>query len=100
MKLGKWLIKKITRTLEPELQDAVVGDVAELKMHDRRAVCGLLGLVLRRQAPLWKTWQPWLALLGIVGPVGVLLSKISVGLVRYAERNENFVLVGIVKQQS
>jgi hypothetical protein len=30
MKLGKWLIKKITRTLEPELQDAVVGDVAEL----------------------------------------------------------------------
>jgi hypothetical protein len=81
MKLGKWLIKKITRTLEPELQDAVVGDVAELKMHDRRAVCELLGLVLRRQVPLWKTWQPWLALLGIVGPVGVLLSKISVGLV-------------------
>jgi hypothetical protein len=31
MKLGKWLIKKITRTLEPELQDAVVGDVAELE---------------------------------------------------------------------
>jgi hypothetical protein len=81
MKLGKWLIKKITRTLEPELQDAVVGDVTELKMPDRRAVYELLGLVLRRQAPLWKTWQPWLALLGIVGPVGVLLSKISVGVV-------------------
>ncbi len=81
MKLGKWLIKKITRTLEPDLQDAVVGDVAELKMHDRRAVYELLGLLLRRQAPLWKTWQPWLALLGIVGPVGVLLSKISIGLV-------------------
>lgn len=81
MRLSKWLINKIARTLEPELRDAVVGDVAELQMHDRRAVCELLGLVLRRQAPLWKTWRPWLALVGIVGPVGVLLSKISVDLV-------------------
>jgi hypothetical protein len=55
-------------------------------MHDRRAVCELLGLVLRRQAPLWKTWRPWLALVGIVGPVGVLLSKISVGLVSHIGR--------------
>ena len=31
MKLGTWLIGKITCTLEPELRDAVVGDVAELK---------------------------------------------------------------------
>jgi hypothetical protein len=68
MKLSKWLINKIARTLEPELRDAVVGDVAELQMPDRRAVCELLGLVLRRQAPLWKTWRPWLALVGIVGP--------------------------------
>jgi hypothetical protein len=50
-------------------------------MPNRHAVYELLGLVLRRQAPLWKTWQPWLALLGILGPVGVLLSKISVGVV-------------------
>jgi len=77
----KWLINRITRTLETELQDAVVGDVAELKMSDRRAVCELLGLVLRRQALAWKTWQPWLALVGIVGPVGVLLSRISAGAV-------------------
>src|SRR5882762_679904 len=78
MKPGKWLINKITRTLEPELQDAVVGDVAELKIPDRQAVCELLGLVLRLQAPQWKTWQPWLALVGIVGPIGVLLSQISI----------------------
>jgi len=81
MKLGQWLINKITRTLEPELQDAVVGDVAELKMSDRRAICELVGLVVRRQAQPWKTWRPWLALVGIVGPVGVLLSRISAGVV-------------------
>jgi hypothetical protein len=79
MKLGTWLIGKITRTLEPELQDAVVGDVAELNIRDGRAVCELLGLVLRRQALLWKTWRPWLGLIGIVGPVGVFLSHICVG---------------------
>jgi hypothetical protein len=79
MKLGTWLIGKITCTLEPELRDAVVGDVAELKMRDRRAVCELLGLVLRRQSLLWKTWKPWLGLVGIVGPVGVFLSHICVG---------------------
>jgi hypothetical protein len=79
MKLGTWLIGKITRALEPDLQDAVVGDVTELKMRDSRAVCELLGLVLRRQASLWKTWKPWLGLVGIVGPVGVFLSHICVG---------------------
>jgi len=78
MKPFKWLINKITRTLEPDLQGAVVGDVAELKIPDRQAACELLGLVLRRQAPQWKTWQPWLALVGIVGPIGVLLSQISI----------------------
>jgi len=81
MKPGKWLIGKITRTLEPELHDAVAGDMAELKMRDARAVCELLGLVLRRQVPLWKTWRPWLALFGIVGPVGAVLSYICVGVV-------------------
>jgi hypothetical protein len=85
MKLGKWLINKIIRTLGPELRDAVVGDVAELKMPDRRAVCELLGLVLRRQVLLWKTWRPWLALIGIVGPV-VLLSYVCLGVVSELSR--------------
>ena len=81
MKLGGWLIRRIIRTLEPDLQDAVVGDVAELKMGDRRAVCELLGLVLRRQAMPWRSWKPWLGLVGIVGPVGVILSHVCVGVV-------------------
>lgn len=82
MKVGAWLIRRVIRTLEPDLQDAVVGDVAELKMGDRRAVCELLGLVLRRQAMLWRSWKPWLGLVGIVGLVGVILSHICVGVVR------------------
>lgn len=81
MRVSAWLIRSVIRTLEPDLQDAVAGDVAELKMDDRRAVCELLGLALRRQAMLWRSWKPWLGLVGIVGPVGVILSRISVGVV-------------------
>lgn len=81
MKVSAWLIRGVIRTLEPDLQDAVAGDVAELKMGDRRAVYELLGLVLRRQAMLWRSWKPWLGLVGIVGPVGVILSRICVGVV-------------------
>lgn len=81
MRPNRWLLDKLSRTLEPELRDSVIGDLAELKLSERRAVCELLGLILRRQAPLWRTWRPWLALVGIVGPIGVLLSLISVGVV-------------------
>jgi hypothetical protein len=79
MTLNRWLFDKLSRTLEPELRESVVGDVAELKLPELRAVYELLGLILRRQAPLWRSWKPWLALVGIVGPVAVILSNISVG---------------------
>jgi hypothetical protein len=75
------LLDKLSHTLEPGLRNAVMGDLAELKVPERRAVFELLGLILRRQAPLWRTWRPWLALSGIVGPIGVLLSLISFGVV-------------------
>jgi len=76
---GKPIEREAVHEAGHVVQDAVVGDVAELKMRDTRAVCELLGLVLRRQALLWKTWKPWLGLVGIVGPVGVFLSHICVG---------------------
>ncbi|MGA9978248.1 MAG: hypothetical protein WBQ08_06405 [Candidatus Sulfotelmatobacter sp.] len=77
----EWMLDKLSRTLEPELQHAVIGDVTELKLPTRRAVWELLALVVRRQALPWREWGPWLALFGIVGPVIVLLSRISVGVV-------------------
>ena len=81
MRPSRWLLDKLSHTLEPELRNAVMGDLAELKVPERKAVFELLGLILRRQAPLWRTWRPWLALFGIVGSIGVLLSLISVGVV-------------------
>jgi len=67
----------LSRTLDPDEQDAVRGDLAESGESGGRAVGEVLGLVARRQTALWKDWRPWLALIGIVGPVGVLLIQFS-----------------------
>jgi hypothetical protein len=75
--VSEWMLDKLSRTLEPELRHAVIGDLTELKLPRRRAVWELLALVVRRQALPWRKWGPWLALFGIVGPVVMLLSRIS-----------------------
>jgi len=45
-----WLAGKLSRTLQPEEQDALHGDFAELGMSGFRALGELLGLFARRQA--------------------------------------------------
>ena len=63
--------------LEPAERDAVRGDLAEAGETARQALRGLLGLVFRRQAALWKDTRPWLTLLAVVLPLGMLLSLVS-----------------------
>jgi hypothetical protein len=71
-----WLAETASRLLEPDERDAVRGDLAESGETGRQALRAVLGLVIRRQAVLWKDWRPWLALLGLV-PLGVQLSLFS-----------------------
>ncbi len=63
--------------LAPDERDAVRGDFAEAGESGGRALCDVLGLVVRRQTSLWKDWRPWLALVGLIVPLGVLLSIVS-----------------------
>src|SRR5260221_1750096 len=63
--------------LEPDEREAVRGDFAESGETSGQALRNVLGLVLRRQAALWKDWRPWLALVGLVAPLGVLLSLVA-----------------------
>lgn len=72
-----WLVDRLSRTLEPNERDAVRGDLAEAGVTGAQALRDLLGLVVRRQAMLWKDWRPWLALVGLAVPLGVLLSLSS-----------------------
>ena len=61
-------------------RDAVLGDLAESGVTGGKALRDLIGLVVRRQAGLWKDWRPWLALVGIVCLVDWRLSLFSLRL--------------------
>lgn len=71
------LVDIASRLLEPAERDVVLGDFAESGESGGRALCGVLGLVVRRQAALWKDWRPWVVLVGLIAPLGMLLSIIS-----------------------
>jgi hypothetical protein len=60
--------------LDSDERLAVRGNLEESGETGLQAVWDVLGLVVRRQAALWKDWRPWLALVGLIGPVSVLLS--------------------------
>lgn len=63
--------------LDPLEREAVRGDLAESGETGFQALCGVLGLVARRQVDLWRGWRPWLCLFGVVVPLGLLLSIAS-----------------------
>jgi len=70
-----WKLAEIlSRMLDSDERLAVRGDLEESGETGLQALWDVLGLVLRRQAAMWKDWRPWLALVGLIGPVSVLLS--------------------------
>ncbi|HXR77165.1 MAG TPA: hypothetical protein VN737_14400 [Bryobacteraceae bacterium] len=71
------LVDVLSRTLDPDERAAVLGDFSESREAAPQALRNLLGLVVRRQAALWKDWRPWLALVGVVGILGPKLLYIS-----------------------
>lgn len=68
------LVTVASRVLEPDERDAVMGDLAESGETGGRALRDVSGLILRRQAALWKDWRPWLVLVSLVVPLAWLLS--------------------------
>jgi hypothetical protein len=72
-----WFVDILSRMLEPDERDAVLGDLVESGATGGQALRDVMGLVVRRQAALRKDWHPWLALAGLVGVAGVLLSEIA-----------------------
>lgn len=72
-----WLIDAVSRMLEPDERELVLGDVTESRETGGRALRDVVGLVIRRQAILWTGWRPWLTLLGLILPLGMLLSIVA-----------------------
>lgn len=72
-----WLVDVLCRSLRPDEREPVCGDLAESGEPAGRALCGVIGLVSRRQAAFWKEWRPWLVLIGLAIPFGAMLTRSS-----------------------
>lgn len=75
--LGWALMDVVSQVLEPLEREAVKGDLVEAGESGWQALLGVLGLVIRRQADLWKNWRPWLAVFGLAVPSSFLLMGFS-----------------------
>jgi hypothetical protein len=75
------LVNYVSRMLSPSEREAVLGDLAEAGDSGWQGLLGVLGLVFRREALLWKSWRPWLAGFGVALPSSFLLmgASLSVG---------------------
>lgn len=80
MGLGWRLVNLASHMLEPRDRESACGDIAESGEPAGRALLEILGLVVRRQAALWRDWRPWLAAIGVAGVVATFLIPIGLGL--------------------
>ncbi len=71
------LIEFLSRALAPEEREVVRGDLIESGDSAFKALSGVAGLVVRRQASLWKDWRPWAVMVLLLVPLGLLLSIAS-----------------------
>jgi len=71
------LVEVAAQFLAPREREAVLGDLAEAGESVWRGLLGVLGLVIRREAILWKNWRPWLAAFGLATPASFWLMGFS-----------------------
>jgi hypothetical protein len=76
-KISWQLVDSFSALLDASEREAVLGDFAESGECGRKALSGVLGLVVRRQLALWMAWRPWLTLTILVIPLGLFLSVLS-----------------------
>ena len=72
----------VSQMLEPHEREVVQGDLLEGGESAWQSLVGILGLVIRREAALWKNWRPWLAAFGLALPSSFLLMGFSISVSR------------------
>jgi hypothetical protein len=70
-------VEVLARLLARHDREAVLGDLAEGEESAWRGVVDVIGLVVRRQAELWRSWRPWVAAFGLALPFSFLLMGFS-----------------------
>jgi hypothetical protein len=84
--LGWSLVNAVSRLLEPNEREAVQGDLVEAGESAWQALCDVLGLLIRRQAAIWKSHRPWLAAFGLALPCSLFLMGLSVTVSRNCQQ--------------
>jgi hypothetical protein len=78
MNASAWpLVELGTRLLDPEEREVVLGDLVETHETTWRGLLDVFGLVLRRQAGLWRDRRPWVAGFVVALPSSYLLMTAS-----------------------
>jgi len=72
------LVELASRLLEHDEREAVLGDLLESNESAGQGLLDVFGLVLRRQAGLWRDFRPWLAGFVVALPSSYLLTYVSV----------------------
>lgn len=72
------LVELTSRLLDQDEREAVLGDLLETNEKAWRGFLDVFGLVLRRQAGLWKDPRPWLAGFVVTLPSSYLLMHVSI----------------------
>jgi hypothetical protein len=72
----------VSRLLPPEEREAVQGDLLEGGESAWQSLLAVVGLVIRREAALWRNWRPWLAAFGLAVPSSFLLMGFSLSVSR------------------
>jgi len=73
----RFLLEWVSRLLEPDEREAVLGDLREDGISAWRSFIEVSSLVVRRQAALWQDWRPWLAAFALALPCTFLLMGVS-----------------------
>jgi hypothetical protein len=75
--IGWLFLNFVSRLLEADEREAVLGDLAEAGENGWQGALAVLGLVIRRQGEHWRSWRPWLAAFGWAFPCSFLLMGFS-----------------------
>ena len=79
---GSQLVDLVSRLLQPEEREVVQGDLLEGDESAWQSLLAVVGLVIRREAALWRNWRPWLAAFGLALPSSFLLMGFSLSVSR------------------
>jgi hypothetical protein len=76
------VVDLVSRLLPPEEREVVQGDLVESGESAWQSLLAVVGLVIRREAALWRNWRPWLAAFGLAVPSSFLLMGFSLSVSR------------------